>query len=149
MADGTLVATAAEPAPELIPSLLAASDVLGTGWFAAIAAKAGPGKTVAVVGDGAVGLLGILAAKELVDVAVGVAGAKFTSITTPITTCGDAASSRRSIGSGSSSGNRRGNSRRSESQHEHHKLNPDPRGCHRCRAFGADLYRHPIHPSER
>ena len=48
-----------------IPSLLAASDVLGTGWFAAVAAEVGPGKTVAVVGDGAVGLLGILAAREL------------------------------------------------------------------------------------
>ena len=53
------------PTPDLIPSLLAASDVLGTGWFAAVAAEAGPGKTVAVVGDGAVGLLGILAAKQL------------------------------------------------------------------------------------
>ena len=47
------------------PQLLAASDVLGTGWFAAVAAEVGPGKTVAVVGDGAVGLLGILAAREL------------------------------------------------------------------------------------
>jgi threonine dehydrogenase-like Zn-dependent dehydrogenase len=65
LADGTLVATPAQPDPELIPSLLAASDVLGTGWFAAVAAEAGPGKTVAVVGDGAVGLLGILAAKQL------------------------------------------------------------------------------------
>nr|WP_274636576.1 zinc-dependent alcohol dehydrogenase family protein [Microbacterium bovistercoris] len=62
-ADGTLVATPGEPAPELIPSLLAASDVLGTGWFAAEAADAGPGKTVVVVGDGAVGLLGVLAAR--------------------------------------------------------------------------------------
>src|SRR6201999_2029299 len=43
----------------------AASDVLGTGWFAAVAAQAGPGKTVAVVGDGAVGLLGVLAAKQM------------------------------------------------------------------------------------
>jgi threonine dehydrogenase-like Zn-dependent dehydrogenase len=49
----------------MIPSLLAASDVLGTGWFAAVAAEAGPGKTVAVVGDGAVGLLGVLAARQL------------------------------------------------------------------------------------
>jgi threonine dehydrogenase-like Zn-dependent dehydrogenase len=49
----------------LIPSLLAASDVLGTGWFAAVAAEAGPGKTVAVVGDGAVGLLAVLAAGQL------------------------------------------------------------------------------------
>jgi threonine dehydrogenase-like Zn-dependent dehydrogenase len=65
MADGTLVATSGMPEPDLIPSLLAASDVLGTGWFAAVAAEAGSGKTVAVVGDGAVGLLGVLAAKQL------------------------------------------------------------------------------------
>jgi threonine dehydrogenase-like Zn-dependent dehydrogenase len=65
LADGTLVATPGMPDPDLIPSLMAASDVLGTGWFAAVAAEAGPGKTVAVVGDGAVGLLGILAAKQL------------------------------------------------------------------------------------
>jgi len=65
LADGTLVATPGVPDPKLIPSLLAASDVLGTGWFAAVAAEAGPGKTVAVVGDGAVGLLGILAARQL------------------------------------------------------------------------------------
>ncbi len=65
LADGTLVATPGHPDPELIPSLLAASDVLGTGWFGAVAAGAGPGKTVAVVGDGAVGLLGVLAAKQL------------------------------------------------------------------------------------
>jgi threonine dehydrogenase-like Zn-dependent dehydrogenase len=64
-ADGTLVPTPGQPDPELIPSLLAASDVLGTGWFAAVAAEAGPGKTVAVVGDGAVGLMGVLAAKQL------------------------------------------------------------------------------------
>jgi threonine dehydrogenase-like Zn-dependent dehydrogenase len=65
LADGTLVATPGQPDADLIPSLLAASDVLGTGWFAAVAAEAGPGKTVAVVGDGAVGLLGVLAAKQL------------------------------------------------------------------------------------
>lgn len=65
LADGTLVATPGQPDADLIPSLLAASDVLGTGWFAAVAAEVGPGKTVAVVGDGAVGLLGILAAKQL------------------------------------------------------------------------------------
>jgi threonine dehydrogenase-like Zn-dependent dehydrogenase len=65
LADGTLVATPGMPEDDLIPSLLAASDVLGTGWFAAVAAEVGPGKTVAVVGDGAVGLLGVLAAKEL------------------------------------------------------------------------------------
>lgn len=64
-ADGTLVKTPAHPDPELIPSLLAASDVLGTGWFAADAAQAGPGKTVAVVGDGAVGLMAVLAAQQL------------------------------------------------------------------------------------
>src|SRR5947208_5687844 len=65
LADGTLVATPGQPDPELIPSLLAASDVLGTGWFAAVAAEAGPGKTVAVFCDGAVVLMGILAAREL------------------------------------------------------------------------------------
>jgi threonine dehydrogenase-like Zn-dependent dehydrogenase len=65
LADGTLVATPDIPSEDLIPSLLAASDVLGTGWFAAVAAEAGPGKTVAVVGDGAVGLLAVLAAKQL------------------------------------------------------------------------------------
>ena len=65
LADGTLVATPELPDDDLIPSLLAASDVLGTGWFAAVAAEAGPGKTVAVVGDCAVGLHAILAAKEL------------------------------------------------------------------------------------
>jgi threonine dehydrogenase-like Zn-dependent dehydrogenase len=65
LADGTLVATPDIPSGDLLPSLLAASDVLGTGWFGAVAAAAGPGKTVAVVGDGAVGLLGILAAKQL------------------------------------------------------------------------------------
>jgi threonine dehydrogenase-like Zn-dependent dehydrogenase len=64
-ADGTLVATPGQPDSALIPSLLAASDVLGTGWFAAVAAEAGPGKSVAVVGDGAVGLMGVLAAKHL------------------------------------------------------------------------------------
>ena len=64
-ADGTLVATPGQPDQDLVPSLLAASDVLGTGWFAAVAAEAGPGKTVAVVGDGAVGLMGVLAAKQL------------------------------------------------------------------------------------
>ncbi|MFG3437221.1 zinc-dependent alcohol dehydrogenase family protein [Nonomuraea sp. NPDC047897] len=64
-ADGTLVATPDIPEAELIPSLLAASDVLGTGWFGAVAAQAGPGRTVAVVGDGAVGLLAVLAAKQL------------------------------------------------------------------------------------
>jgi threonine dehydrogenase-like Zn-dependent dehydrogenase len=65
LADGTLVATPGQPETGLIPSLLAASDVLGTGWFGAVAAEAGPGKTVAVVGDGAVGLLAVLAAQQL------------------------------------------------------------------------------------
>src|SRR3954469_19148744 len=64
-ADGTMVATPGQPDGDLIPALLAASDVLGTGWFAADAAQAGPGKTVAVVGDGAVGLMSILAARQL------------------------------------------------------------------------------------
>ncbi|MFI6309725.1 zinc-dependent alcohol dehydrogenase family protein [Nocardia fusca] len=64
-ADGTLVPTPGKPGPELIPALLAASDVLGTGWYGAVAANAGPGKAVAVVGDGAVGLMAVLAAKQL------------------------------------------------------------------------------------
>ncbi len=65
LADGTLVATSALPDTAMIPSLLSASDVFGTGWFAADAAAAGPGKTVAVVGDGAVGLCGVLAARQM------------------------------------------------------------------------------------
>lgn len=65
LADGTLVAVPGQPTEAQQRSLLAASDVLGTGWFAAVAADAGPGKTIAVVGDGAVGLLGVLAAKRL------------------------------------------------------------------------------------
>lgn len=65
LADGTLVSTPSLPEEDLIPSLLAASDVLGTGWFAADEAQAGPGKTVVVVGDGAVGLLAILSAKQM------------------------------------------------------------------------------------
>jgi len=65
LADGTLVATREAPPAELVPSMLAASDVLGTGWFAADAANVGPGKTVVVVGDGAVGLLAVLSAKQM------------------------------------------------------------------------------------
>jgi threonine dehydrogenase-like Zn-dependent dehydrogenase len=65
LADGTLVATPGLPSEDLIPSLLTISDVLGTGWFAADAAAVAPGKTVAVVGDGAVGLLGVLSAKQM------------------------------------------------------------------------------------
>jgi threonine dehydrogenase-like Zn-dependent dehydrogenase len=57
LADGTLVATPDMPSDDLVPSLLAASDVLGTGWFGAVAADVKPGKTVVVIGDGAVGLL--------------------------------------------------------------------------------------------
>lgn len=64
-ADGTLVPLPGTPDAALIPDLLAASDVLGTGWFGAVAAEAGPGSTVAVVGDGAVGLLAVLAARQL------------------------------------------------------------------------------------
>jgi threonine dehydrogenase-like Zn-dependent dehydrogenase len=63
LADGTLVATSDVPSNDLIPNLLALSDVMGTGWFAAEAANVKPGKTVAVVGDGAVGLLSVLSAK--------------------------------------------------------------------------------------
>jgi threonine dehydrogenase-like Zn-dependent dehydrogenase len=63
LADGTLVATPDVPSDDLIPSLLTLSDVMGTGWFAAEAANVKPGMTVAVVGDGAVGLLGVLSAK--------------------------------------------------------------------------------------
>jgi threonine dehydrogenase-like Zn-dependent dehydrogenase len=65
LADGTLVATPEVPEDGLIPSFLAASDVLGTGWYAADAARVQPGSTVAVVGDGAVGLMGVLAAKQM------------------------------------------------------------------------------------
>src|ERR1035441_1454835 len=64
LADGTLLATPGTPSPEMISHLLATSDVLGTGWFAADAANVQPGMTVVVVGDGAVGLLGILSAKQ-------------------------------------------------------------------------------------
>src|SRR5436309_14430657 len=65
LADGTLVATPDVPSDELLPSLLALSDVMGTGWFAADAANVKPGGKVAVVGDGAVGLLGVLSAKQM------------------------------------------------------------------------------------
>jgi threonine dehydrogenase-like Zn-dependent dehydrogenase len=65
LADGTLVATADVPPDDLVPSLLATSDVFGTGWFAAEAANVKPGMTVAVVGDGAVGLLAVLSAKQM------------------------------------------------------------------------------------
>jgi threonine dehydrogenase-like Zn-dependent dehydrogenase len=65
LADGTLVATRDVPDAEMIPSLLALSDVMATGWFAADAAKVKPGATVVVVGDGAVGLLGVLSARQM------------------------------------------------------------------------------------
>jgi threonine dehydrogenase-like Zn-dependent dehydrogenase len=65
LADGTLVPTPGVPSDDLIPSLLTTSDVLGTGWFAADAATVKPGSTVVVVGDGAVGLLGVLSARQM------------------------------------------------------------------------------------
>jgi len=65
LADGTLVTTPDVPSSEMVPSLLALSDVMGTGWFAADAANVKPGSTVVVVGDGAVGLLGVLSAKQM------------------------------------------------------------------------------------
>jgi threonine dehydrogenase-like Zn-dependent dehydrogenase len=65
LADGTLVATPELPPKDLIPSLLTLSDVMATGWHAAVSAGVKPGMTVAVVGDGAVGLCGVLAAAQL------------------------------------------------------------------------------------
>jgi threonine dehydrogenase-like Zn-dependent dehydrogenase len=65
LADGTLVATPEVPSDDLIPSLLTLSDVMGTGWFACDAANVKRGMTVVVVGDGAVGLLGVLSAKRM------------------------------------------------------------------------------------
>src|SRR6266851_4813306 len=65
LADGTLVATPGVPPDDLLPSVVAISDVMGTGWFAADAANVKPGATVVVVGDGAVGLLGVLSAKQM------------------------------------------------------------------------------------
>lgn len=64
-ADGTLLATPGQPDADLIPSLLSLSDVMCTGWHAAVSAGVGPGSSVAVVGDGAVGLSGVLAAAQL------------------------------------------------------------------------------------
>lgn len=64
-ADGTLFALPVSEDDALIPSLLTLSDVMGTGHHAAVAARVGPGKTVAIVGDGAVGLCGVIAAKRL------------------------------------------------------------------------------------
>ncbi|MFI2642359.1 zinc-dependent alcohol dehydrogenase family protein [Streptomyces sp. NPDC018610] len=64
-AEGTLVAVPDGAADELLPSLLTLSDVMGTGWYAALAAEVRPGATAVVVGDGAVGLCGVIAAREL------------------------------------------------------------------------------------
>jgi threonine dehydrogenase-like Zn-dependent dehydrogenase len=65
LADGTLVSTREVPDKDEVPSLLALSDVMGTGWHAAVAAGVQEGDTVVVVGDGAVGLCGVLAAARL------------------------------------------------------------------------------------
>jgi threonine dehydrogenase-like Zn-dependent dehydrogenase len=65
LADGTLVATPGRPDAQIVPDLLACSDVMGTGWYAAVAAEVRPGSTAVVVGDGAVGLCGVIAAREL------------------------------------------------------------------------------------
>jgi threonine dehydrogenase-like Zn-dependent dehydrogenase len=64
-ADGSLVKTDGMPDASLLPSLLTLSDVFPTGWHCAVAADVKPGDTVVVVGDGAVGLCGVLAAAEL------------------------------------------------------------------------------------
>src|SRR4051812_16828182 len=64
-ADGTLVVLPVGEDDALMPSLLTLSDVMGTGHHAAVAANVGSGKRVAVVGDGAVGLCGVIAAKRL------------------------------------------------------------------------------------
>lgn len=64
-ADGTLVALPGRADDVLMPSLLTLTDVMGTGHHAALAAKVGPGRTAAVVGDGAVGLCGVIAARRL------------------------------------------------------------------------------------
>ena len=65
LADGTLVSTREYPDAAMVPSLLALSDVMGTGWHAAMAARVREGDTVVVVGDGAVGLSGVLAASRM------------------------------------------------------------------------------------
>lgn len=64
-ADGTLFALPVGPDDALMPSLLTLSDVMGTGHHAAVTAKVRPGGSVAVVGDGAVGLCGVIAARRL------------------------------------------------------------------------------------
>ena len=65
LADGTLVATREVPDDAMVPSLLTLSDVMGTGWHAALAAGVREGDTAVVVGDGAVGLCGVLAARRM------------------------------------------------------------------------------------
>lgn len=65
MASSVLVPTPEMPDDALVPSLLTLSDVMGTGHHAAVAAGVGPGRTVVVVGDGAVGLCAVLAARRL------------------------------------------------------------------------------------
>jgi len=65
LADGTLVSTREVPDDAMVPSLLTLSDVMGTGWHAAVAARVAEGDTVVVVGDGAVGLSGVLAASRM------------------------------------------------------------------------------------
>ncbi len=65
LADGTLVSTTAVPSENMIPSLVALSDVMGTAWFAALAANVRTGTTVVVVGDGAVGLLAVLSTRQM------------------------------------------------------------------------------------
>jgi threonine dehydrogenase-like Zn-dependent dehydrogenase len=65
LADGTLVATPEMPSDNMVPGLLATSDVLGTGWFGAVSANAGPGKVTVIVGDGAVGLCAVIAARQM------------------------------------------------------------------------------------
>ncbi|MER7073211.1 zinc-dependent alcohol dehydrogenase family protein [Terrabacter sp. NPDC000476] len=64
-ADGSLVATDGMPDDALIPSLLTLADVMATGWHAAVSSRVAPGGTAVVIGDGAVGLCGVLAAREL------------------------------------------------------------------------------------
>ncbi|MDO7866811.1 zinc-dependent alcohol dehydrogenase family protein [Nocardioides jiangxiensis] len=64
-ADGSLVKVPSTPDASLVPSLLALADVMPTGWHAAVSAGVRPGGTAVVVGDGAVGLCGVLAAKQL------------------------------------------------------------------------------------
>jgi threonine dehydrogenase-like Zn-dependent dehydrogenase len=64
-ADGSLVKTDGMPDAAMIPSLLTLSDVMATGWHAAVAAGVTRRSTAVVVGDGAVGLCGVLAARVL------------------------------------------------------------------------------------